>query len=54
MRTYRTMTVDGGYGSSFTATNDDDAIRQATAAGYQVMDITDQAFTTDLILVIAD
>lgn len=48
------MTVDGGYGSDFTADSDEDAIRAATAAGYQVLDVTDSAFSDDLILVIAD
>jgi hypothetical protein len=54
--TYKTMTVEGSYGSTFTAKDDDDAVRQATAAGYKVLDITELAFSGDdaLILVIAD
>ena len=39
--TYPTMTVDGGYGSSFTAATTDAAIALAEAAGYKVLDVMD-------------
>lgn len=51
---YVTMTVGGSKGSTFDASNDDEAEAMATAAGYKVLDITDQAFEPELILVVAE
>jgi hypothetical protein len=57
MTTYRTMTVDGGYGSSFEADSWDEADKKATDAGYKVLDYTTglgDDSSEENILVIAD
>lgn len=57
MNTYRTMTTDGGFGSSYLADNDDDAIAQAKRDGYEVLDVTDLGDSVGFgvtVLVIAD
>lgn len=38
---YRTMTVGGIYGQSYDASCDADAVGQARADGYTVLDVTD-------------
>lgn len=50
--TFRTMTRDGGYGSSFRAKSWYDAEEQATKSGYKVLDWTD--FGGENVLVIAE
>jgi hypothetical protein len=52
MAVYRTMTVDGGYGSDVTADTDAQAKKLAKQAGYKVLDITEH--NGELVLVIAD
>lgn len=47
------MTPAGMHGSSFEAVDDDDAVAQATAAGYRILDIT-EAMDGTPILVIPD
>jgi hypothetical protein len=41
MNTYRTMTVNGDYGSSYLAASDEEATAKAAADGYTVLDITE-------------
>ena len=51
-RRYTTMTVDGGYGATYTCATLDDACALAEADGYDVLDVT--VHDTLVCLVIAD
>lgn len=44
---YITMTIDGVFGSTFTADTDADAVDQAESVGYRVIDIFDGVGFTD-------
>lgn len=48
---YITMTPSGGMGSAFEAYDDDDAIRQASKAGYTVLDIQAMMDGTPILVI---
>jgi hypothetical protein len=53
LTTYKTMTVGGSYGSTFTAEDDADATRQATRRGYTVLDVIDPIEGATVLVVVA-
>ena len=53
MTRYMTMTVSGSYGSDVVAATDEEAEAEATAMGYEVLDIVDNG-PGEIVLVIAD
>jgi hypothetical protein len=48
---YQTMTPMGGRGSAFEAENDEDAVKQASTAGYVILDIQYASDGTGILVI---